>query len=238
MPYVLGHHVVMNVGRRFLYKNHHFYFDNYFSSIRLAKELDRNTYSCATPRQNRRDWPEHLKGKLNKEECKLRQFGNIVCTHWNDKRLISMISTNTSPEMTAATRRTKTGPQGKQIPMCVANYNANIGGVDLNDQLHTYYSVGRKSMKWWRCCFWYLLEVALVNAYVVYISMPRPEGTKAMTHFEFHLSVARVLCQGGRAPRTAPETGPAAAGFSERNLTLHRRVRLPGRKKQFSVPRT
>ena len=58
MPNGLGHHVVMEVGSRFLDKYHHFYYDNYFSSVQLAKDLlDRSTYSCATTRQNRKNWP-------------------------------------------------------------------------------------------------------------------------------------------------------------------------------------
>ena len=62
MPHGLGHYVVMTVGSRFLDKNHHFYFDNYFSSARLAKDLlTRSTYSCATTRQNRKDWPRDLR---------------------------------------------------------------------------------------------------------------------------------------------------------------------------------
>lgn len=234
MPNGLGHHVVMDVGSRFLDKYHHFYFDNYFSSVQLAKDLlDRSTYSCATTRQNRKHWPRDLKSKLNKGECRMRQFGNIVCTYWSDKRQISLISTNASPEMGTATRRTKEGPLEKQVPMPVLYYNSNMGGVDLNDQLRTYYPVGRKSMKWWRCCFWYLFEVALLNAYLLYKSMPRPQGSpKPLDHFTFHLSIARALCQGGTATRQAPEGGPAAAGLAVRNQEKHRRVRLPGRKKQ------
>ena len=87
-------------------------------------------------------------------------------------------------------------------------------------------------MKWWRCCFWYLCELALLNAFLLYKSMPRPPGSKPLDHFQFHLSIARALCQGGAPRRQAPEADPAAAGLAARNHATYRRVRMPGRKKQ------
>ncbi|GFN90869.1 PiggyBac transposable element-derived protein 4-like [Plakobranchus ocellatus] len=64
-----------------------------------------------------------------------------------------------------------------------------------------------KSNKWWRCCFCYLIEVSLVNAYIVYKNTPRPPGSKPMPHFNFHLEVARSLFQEGCRQRAAPEAG-------------------------------
>ena len=196
IPHGLGHHVVMTLASRFLDKNHHFYFDNYFSSARLVKDLlTRSTYSCATTRQNRKDWPRDLRSKINKGECRKEKWETLLPPFG-----MTIISTDASPEMATAMRRTKEGPQQKEIPMPVLYYNANMAGVDLNDQLLTYYSIGRKSMKWSRCCFWYLCELALLNAFLFYKSMPRPPGSKPLDPFQFHVSIARALCEGG-APR-------------------------------------
>uniref|UniRef100_A0A0B7BCZ6 PiggyBac transposable element-derived protein domain-containing protein n=1 Tax=Arion vulgaris TaxID=1028688 RepID=A0A0B7BCZ6_9EUPU len=38
----LGHHVVTTIGQPYLDKHHHFYFDNFFSSIKLAEDLSQN----------------------------------------------------------------------------------------------------------------------------------------------------------------------------------------------------
>ena len=155
-----------------------------------------------------------------------------MACYWHDKRPISFICTNSNPEMGTAMRRTKDGPMEKQIPTPVLNYNANMGGVDLNDQLLTYYPIGRKSYKWWWCCFWYLLELSILNAFLLYQSMPRPRGSKPMEHFQFHLSIARSLAQGKTARRQAREAGPSVSGLVNRNQDKHRRVRMLGRKKQ------
>ena len=239
MPKGLGHHVVMSLGSRFLYKFHHFYFDNFFSSVQLAHDLlERSTYSCATVRVNRKHWPSQLKGNIKPGECFWRQFGNIIACWWRDKRPLFMISTNASPTMSPTDRRTKEGVVQKDIPQPVLYYNSNMGGVDMMDQFRSYYKVGRKSHKWWRSSFWFLFEVALIIAYILYKNMPRPNGVKPMNHFNFHLEVARALCKGVSKPRTAPEAGPAAAGIAAPNPTEHKRARLLGRKKQCYMCRS
>lgn len=36
-----------------------------------------------------------------------------------------------------------------QCSTTVTDYNSNMGGVDLADQLRSYYNVPRRSRKWW-----------------------------------------------------------------------------------------
>ena len=107
-----------------------------------------------------------------------------------------------------------------------------MAGVDLNDQLRSYYPIGRKSHKWWRSCFWYLLEVAVLNAYIIYKTTARSPGSKVLSHFQFHLELARSLCKEGGRKKAAAEAGVAAAGLANQAPNAHRRVKLPGRKKQ------
>ena len=62
-------------------------------------------------------------------------------------------------------RRTK---QLKEKPTVVADYNQYMLGVDKMDQLISYYSFLHKSIKWWRKVFFWILEVAAVNSYILY----------------------------------------------------------------------
>ena len=39
--------------------------------------------------------------------------------------------------------------------------------IDRRDQLMGYYNVGRRSKKWWKRNFAYLLEVSILNAYIL-----------------------------------------------------------------------
>ena len=53
-------------------------------------------------------------------------------------------------------------------PMVVDRYNQGMGGVDKADHYAVFYSIKRKSKKWWRKLMFWLLEVAIVNSYILY----------------------------------------------------------------------
>lgn len=233
MPNGLGYSVVWSLAQHFLHKFHHLYFDNFFSSVKLAQDLlDHQTYSCSTVRRNRKGWPADLKTtKIPPGTVKFRQCGNMVACLWHDKREIAILSTNSSPRTDDVTRNLK-GTSGvtKAVPLPVLAYNNNMGGVDLNDQLRSYYPCGRKSFKWWRCCVWYLLEVSIINAYLLYKNMPRPPQARVLTHLQFQLAIARHLLKPLRK-RPATET-PSVASIASPLSRQHTRVKLLGRKKQ------
>ncbi|GFS06819.1 PiggyBac transposable element-derived protein 4-like, partial [Elysia marginata] len=90
--------------------------------------LNRSTYSCSTVRSNRRHWPQDLKGNLDPGECKMRQVGNLVACFWRDKHAICTLSTNVSPRLETADRRSKEGVIQKQIPTPILVYNNNMAG--------------------------------------------------------------------------------------------------------------
>ena len=141
--------------------------------------LAHGTYACGTVCSNQKHFPKDLKGQL-------KQIGNLLATWWRDKRAIHMLLTNASQTMEAVSRNSKGGPIDKQTPQCVEIYNKNMEGVDKQDQLRSYYSIGRKSKKWWRCCFWFLVQIAVLNSYIMYKNMPRPPYTaEPMTHFHY-----------------------------------------------------
>ena len=54
-----------------------------------------------------------------------------------------------------------------ECPPLLPDYQAYMRGIDRGDQLMSYYNVGRRSKKWWKRVFAYLLEVSIVNAYVL-----------------------------------------------------------------------
>ena len=63
-------------------------------------------------------------------------------------------------------RSTWVSPKVK--PLVVDRYNHNMGRVDKADQYSMYYSFGRRSVKWWRKLMFLLMEVALVNSFILY----------------------------------------------------------------------
>lgn len=54
-------------------------------------------------------------------------------------------------------------------PTCVSlsDYN-NMGPIDRSDQMRQAYGIDRKSRRWWLRFFLFLLDVTMVNSYVIY----------------------------------------------------------------------
>ena len=53
-------------------------------------------------------------------------------------------------------------------PLAIDTYNHTMNGVDRNNQHCIYYSFVRRTLKWWKKMFFYLLECATVNSYLLY----------------------------------------------------------------------
>ena len=61
-------------------------------------------------------------------------------------------------------------------PTLVADYNQYMLGVDKLDQLMAYYSFLHKSVKWWQRIYLWLLEVMVIDAYIIYKELARRRG--------------------------------------------------------------
>ena len=238
MPFGLGHHVILRMSSQFLDKGHHLYFDNYFSSVQLAEDLERRgTYMCSTIRLNRKGWPTDLSGavakKLKSGSILFQQAGNMVATLWKDKRPVAVLSTNSQPKMVTEERKARGGKKEVTIPAPVANYNVNMGGVDLADQHSAYYQVGRSSVRWWRYLCWWLLQTAMVNAFLIWkaTNKPAPRSRKGTRHIDFRLEVLRSLCQGNAVRKHDSRQAVSQAGVCAVEPVSHTTQRMPGRKK-------
>ena len=85
--------------------------------------------------------------------------------------------------------------QTKLKPVVIDDYNQHMLGVDKLDQFASYYSFLHKSVKWWRKIFW-MLEVAVINSYIIYKKLATSRGRRPMTHKAFR----RVLIDHLSAP--------------------------------------
>ena len=162
--------VVLDISRPFHNTKRHLYFDNFFNSAVLMEELLKvGTYGCGTLRANRYPGPYKVGRasiKLRPGEIRQLQKGNLLATVWYDKRQVAILSTNCQPNETVTVqRRTKEPPHIKDvdIPAPISTYNKYMGGVDLNDQMRSYYPSGRPGKKWWRYLLWFLLDVSITD---------------------------------------------------------------------------
>ena len=67
-------------------------------------------------------------------------------------------------------------------------------GVDRLDQRMLYYQFSRKSVRWWRKVgFFWLLKVAVVNAYILYNVYTADQ--RKLTHKKFRRELVLALCE-------------------------------------------
>ena len=81
----------------------------------------------------------------------------------------------------------------KSKPQVVHEYNRYMLGVDRLDQRTSYYHFIRKSVKWWRKVFFWIVEVAVVNAYIIYTQ--HTNAQRKLTHKEFRREIIMSLCE-------------------------------------------
>ena len=68
------------------------------------------------------------------------------------------------------------------IPVFIDDYNHYMGGVDIADQLRSYYSTQRTSLRCWYPLFFWILDTAILNAYLVGKQL---HGSSYMEHKDF-----------------------------------------------------
>lgn len=142
--------------------------DNYYTSMDLAKKLlEKQTNLLGTLRSNRKGNPKTVINKrLKKGELIAKQSENgITVLKWCDKRDILVLSTLHGDETESVNRFS--GNVNK--PRAIIDYNAGKSSIDLSDQLSSYSTPLRRSLKWYRkVAIELLLGAALVNAHIVY----------------------------------------------------------------------
>ena len=179
----LGYRVVMKLMENCLNENRHVYADNYFTSVLLAKDLlAEDTYLCGTTRAHRREFPNKLgSAKLKAgESIKWTNDDSVMLVKWRDRRDVYMIATNDEGLDVVRQVRRSNVPCDLATPCCVRRYNSLMGGVDRMDQLRSYYTVGRAGRRWWKYVFWGLLNIGIINAYILWKKMnhPLPANTR------------------------------------------------------------
>ncbi|XP_070199329.1 piggyBac transposable element-derived protein 4-like [Littorina saxatilis] len=212
----LGTRVVTKLVEPYYKKRHHVYFDNYFTSVKLVESLARKkTYATGTVRKERLGLPVPMKSLKMKQSGEMRKWqkGRMMAVSWQEKK--RQVNVLTSRNVTGNMELRRPGKRGQPEqrylkPITIQDYTENFNGVDKSDQLRQYYGIANKANKWWKYLFWFLCDVTMVNAYILYKEGPGGPRPKPNTHLHFHLEVATALVAGftsrkRRASGDAPE---------------------------------
>ena len=155
-------------------------------------------------------------------DCISRDNGRVMVLAWKDKRVVTALSTKHDGSLAAITRRKKRGHgETEQImkPLCIIEYNQYMSGVDRLDQMISYYPFTRKTMKWPKKVFFYLLEVSLWNSFVIY----KAKNPQAKLNLRsFHLKVIEKLCQISNYDSSSSSDDEAPPAKVPRNDSIER----------------
>lgn len=167
-----------------------------FTAAPLFQDVQRLGFgACGTVRTNRRGVPSEMKAKLQKGEVVTEMVDDkLMALKWQDKRPVVMLTTVHDDSVVTKQRWTRAvqgGTEEVRKPLVVERYNQFMAGVDVGDQLLSYYGFSHRSLKWWRRAFFHLIEIAIVNAYIMYLVTPHTG--KRMTHKEFRVQLAKEL---------------------------------------------
>ena len=144
--------VVFSLMDGYLDIGHSLYMDNFYNSVSLIKQLTlRSTYVCGTLRANRKGNPKELVQKgLKKGEHSWMRSESVVICKWRDKRDVLTISNMHKVEMVDVPNRNN---KISSKPNIVRDYTNYMAGVDRSDQMLSYYSATRKTLRWYKKTF-------------------------------------------------------------------------------------
>jgi len=206
--------VVVNLTKAIENKNHIVNIDNYFTSYDLFKILsEKKIFARGTARSNRKHFPKdilHPKCVKNQGEKKVLQRGKIAAYAWRDKKTIFFLSSADDPTLDNLEVRRKQ-KDGTQIlvasPSVVQNYNIKMNGVDKSDQTRTEYPSFRMCRRWWTYIFFFLLDLAVANSFILMKESPNHQmqtntgKNKGRTLMSFRINLAKQLLNNFRGNR-------------------------------------
>lgn len=157
-------------------KHHQLYLTNSLASVPLMQKLlDQGIYASTSFPPANPILPQELwnEGQLeNAGDFLQRQFGPLLATRWRDAKEMGCLSTNAGPgEADIVWRRsqTKVGALDPiDRPMAFRLLQENMRGVDICKQLLACNPLaGIPQDRHWRSLFWFLVNLSIVNAFIV-----------------------------------------------------------------------
>ena len=91
---------------------------------------------------------------------------------WIDNGMVQLISSYIGPGNDETPLRRWAAKEKKHVdiavPKMITQYNLHMGGVDLCDMLMALYRIPLRSTKWYMPIFFYVLNAAVVNSWLLY----------------------------------------------------------------------
>ena len=187
----------------------HVYVDNFYTSTKLFSHLHQVRFgACGTIRENRVGFPRTTDNALGKKAARgdmrwIRE-GSLLYVKWKDTRDVTMCSTIHKANSGQSVQRRVRNPDGTwsrrefPVPDAVKQYNKSMGGVDLSDALIKYFSVTRKTSRWYLKFFLHFVDNAVVNSFLIHKEMAEMKNQKPLTQKKFRIALCEQLGKVGK----------------------------------------
>ena len=141
--------IILHLMEPYLNKGYHLLTDNWYNSVSLTEYMSkRNTYITSTLRRDRKRNPSQVVGKkLRKGEMVFMSLGDVSVTKWKDERDVFVIRNAYVPTMMDSVNR---HDKSKRKPNVFHIYNNHMSGIDQSDQMLSYHSALRKTIRWYK----------------------------------------------------------------------------------------
>ena len=181
---------------KLLNKVHSLYMGNYYSSPELYEErYFLEAHACGTVHTNRKRMLECIK-KMNVKPLESAYLcnGPLLCLRWkgqktkSNKKPLTLISTIHDAQELLTTKKDSHGNRLLK-PQIIFEYTKNMSSVDLYDQHVAFQMSMRKSIKWWGKLFFHIMNMILLNAYILNTKF----GNTKLSHEEYMDYIAKYL---------------------------------------------
>ncbi len=132
-----------------------------------------------------------------------RQRLELVAHAWLDNKQVLCMSTNTQPDAHGTVLRRKRDGTRVSVPCpdSIVQYNKYMGGVDRGDQLRGYYRCQIKTRKFYKYIFFFLVDVAITNSFVLYRMRTGDRSVKNIKDFRLNLASSLIGSYSNRKRR-------------------------------------
>lgn len=157
--------------------------DNWFTSVPLATQLlgpPINMTLVGTLRRDKPEIPPEMK------EPGDRPIGSSMFCFDGHKTMVSYKTKKKKVVLLLSTTHENPAinPRSKK-PEIIECYNATKGAVDSLDQMCNNMSCSRKTRRWPLCVFYGMINIMLVNCYVIYVHNMTAQGARPVSRRDF-----------------------------------------------------
>lgn len=231
---LISEQAVLQSIRGFENRGHVIVCDNFFTSVQLCMSLmERGFWMTGTVKKGSRGFPTSLGGLSKKSHLpprgtlmvKMHRNRQVAAVCWIDNKPVWLLSSTTDPIDPAARAERwlrSNYRERAQFPTSpiLLEYQRNMRGVDVVDQLRGEYTVQLQSQKWWHRLLLFVLDSSCMNGYTLYREDSERVGLPVQSRLLWHYNLGMELVRAFLAPGAV--RGP------HRNLTPPGFHRLEG----------